>query len=234
MQQELPNRRSIRLKGYDYSQAGAYFVTICTQHRKHFFGNIERGNTVLNEPGRMICRWWRELEHKFPNIQCDAFVLMPNHTHFIVIIPVVGAGLCARPPKPGERLQPGAGEHLQPGEGEHLQPGAGEHLQPGEGEHVGSPLPSVIQWFKTMTTNEYIRGVKQLGWPRFDGKLWQRNYWEHIIRNDGEYDNIREYIEQNPRKWTNDRLNGGAGNVVMESDALYGYLRRFPLSATDV
>jgi REP element-mobilizing transposase RayT len=74
------------------------------------------------------------------------------------------------------------------------------------GEHVGSPLGSVMQWFKTMSTNEYIRGVKTLDWKGFDGKLWQRNYWEHIIRDERSYDAIRKYIINNPRKWDVDKL----------------------------
>jgi len=65
----------------------------------------------------------------------------------------------------------------------------------------------VVQWFKTMSTNEYIRGVKQRGWPAFPGKLWQRNYWEHIIRNETEFNHIREYIQNNPKKWASDMLN---------------------------
>jgi REP element-mobilizing transposase RayT len=74
-------------------------------------------------------------------------------------------------------------------------------------EHTGSPLQRVIQWFKTMTTNEYIRGVKQNGWLPFLGKLWQRNYYEHIIRNENEMARIREYILNNPAQWTTDREN---------------------------
>lgn len=69
------------------------------------------------------------------------------------------------------------------------------------GEHVGSPLRTVVQWFKTMTTNEYIRGVKNLGWTPFAGKLWQRNYYEHIIRNQDELIRIRQYIRDNPLNW---------------------------------
>jgi hypothetical protein len=76
-----------------------------------------------------------------------------------------------------------------------------------EGEHVGSPLHRVVQWFKTMTTNEYIRGVKTLGWQPFNGKLWQRNYWEHIIRNEQSYQTISEYIINNPSKWNDDKFN---------------------------
>jgi len=74
------------------------------------------------------------------------------------------------------------------------------------GEHIGSPLHRVVQWFKTMTTNEYIRGVKTLGWQPFNKKLWQRNYWEHIIRNEQSYKRIANYIINNPVKWENDRF----------------------------
>ena len=84
-------------------------------------------------------------------------------------------------------------------------PISGEHVA-NMGEHIGSPLSRVIQWFKTMTTNEYIRNVKSNGWTRFDGKLWQRNYWEHIIRNEKSYANISKYIKNNPSKWDNDKL----------------------------
>ena len=90
-----PKRRSIRLRGYDYSQAGAYFVTICTQHRTCLFGDIVAGEMRLNEAGKMVARWYSELANKFPDIQCDKFVCMPNHIHFIVVN--VGADLGVRP-----------------------------------------------------------------------------------------------------------------------------------------
>jgi putative transposase len=75
------------------------------------------------------------------------------------------------------------------------------------GEHTGSPLHRVIQWFKTMTTNEYIRGVKQHGWTPIPSKLWQRNYYEHIVRNEKELARIREYIRNNPAHWDTDKEN---------------------------
>jgi len=75
------------------------------------------------------------------------------------------------------------------------------------GEHTGSPRHRVIHWFKTMTTNKYIRGVKQSGWTPFPGKLWQRNYYEHIVRNENELIRIREYIRNNPAKWDTDKDN---------------------------
>ena len=174
------HRRSIRLKGYDYSQAGAYFVTICTQDRECLFGEIVDGKMVLNDAGRMICRWYSELENKYPDIRCDEFICMPNHIHFVIIN--VGADLCVRPCVETSKT----------------------------GEHAGSPLRTVVQWFKTMTTNEYIRGVKQHGWTPFSGKLWQRNYYEHIVRNEHEMNRIREYIVNNPLKWETDQDNPDA------------------------
>ena len=182
----IHHRRSIRLKGYDYASAGLYFVTICVQNREMMFGEINNGNMILNDAGRMVERWYYETENKFSDIVCLEMVVMPNHFHCIwqntssaaVAVPV-GADLCVRPLIDDEHTL---------------------------GEHVGSPLARVVQWFKTMSTNEYIRGVKQLGWPPFDRRLWQRNYYERIIRNQLAYNNIANYINNNPVRWDEDKF----------------------------
>jgi REP element-mobilizing transposase RayT len=132
----------------------------------------------------MVMRWYLELENKFPDIQCDACICMPNHLHFIVVN--VGADLCVLPVHDA-----------------HSESTKNEHIK---GEHVGSPLHRVVQWFKTMTTNEYIREVNQKQWPRFEGKLWQRNYWEHVVRNEADLERLREYIANNPKSWALDKL----------------------------
>jgi len=190
------HRRSIRLKGYDYTRAGAYFVTICTQDRACLFGNVTDGQMVLNDAGRMIEKWWLDLNRKFSTMETDEYMIMPNHFHGIVVI--VGADLCVCPAP--------ADAHVSGANGS----GAHDSNAHGSNAHAGAPLPSMIQWFKTMTTNEYIRGVKSRGWPPFAGKLWQRNYYEHIIRNDESLNRIREYIMNNPMQWTLDRENPGA------------------------
>lgn len=191
---KIHKRRSIRLKGYDYSQAGLYFVTMCVQNRDRLFGSIHNGKLKNNDAGKMIEKWYFELENKFPNVHCGEHIIMPDHFHCIIHIvrPVgvradlctcqcVRAGLCACPPN---------------------EPISGEHNKiPISGEHTGSPLSAMVQWFKTMTTNEYIRNVKSNNWQRFNGKLWQRNYWEHIIRNEKSHKNISRYIINNPSKW---------------------------------
>ena len=261
----IHHRRSIRLKGYDYSQAGMYFVTICVQNREHFFGEIENGELLLNDAGQMVEKWCAELSHKFSDIIVDPYIVMSNHFHAIIVNNgngngIVGADLRVCPnnmPKcqkntqnmrvypdntPNIRACPdetGVGEQPQwhtLGEcgndiggkcGNSILGGCGDDIL-GEycddildeycddildehdnnilGGHVGSPLRAVVQWFKTMTTNEYIRGVKTLGWQRFDKKLWQRNYWEHIIRNEQSYQRIANYILNNPAKWQNDKF----------------------------
>ena len=171
------HRHSMRLRGYDYAQAGAYFVTIVTRDRVCLFGEMVNGEMRLNDGGRMIEQWWFELNRKFSTVETDEFVVMPNHFHGIVVIAgvTVGADL---------RVGPNS-----------------------EGAHAGAPLPTIIQWFKTMTTNEYMRGVKTRSWTPFAGRLWQRNYYEHIVRCENELTRIREYIANNPLQWEMDREN---------------------------
>jgi putative transposase len=182
-------RRAIRLRDYDYKQAGAYFVTICTQQRACLFGVMRDGKMWLNDAGRMIEQWWFELNRKFPMVEADEFVIMPNHFHGVVVITDISVGADLRVgPVP---------ENRHPAE---------------QGAHAGAPLQTIIQWFKTMTTNEYIRGVKTASWPSFNGRLWQRNYYEHVIRDDKSLNRIRQYILDNPSHWPFDRENPEATN----------------------
>ena len=193
-------RRSSRLPGFDYAAAGAYFVTIVTQNRLCLFGEIIDYEMHLNDAGQAIARWWFELERKFTTIETDAFVVMPNHFHGIVTMsdPTVGADLCVGLPNevPMHPTHPGA--------------------------HTGAPLPTIIQWFKTMTTNEYIRGVKRFGWPAFQGHLWQRNYYEHIIRDEDSLNRIRQYIVDNPARWDSD----GENPTAVAAEAQDSWLSR--------
>jgi len=201
---KIHHRRSIRLKGYDYRQTGGYFVTMVTQGRDTLFGEIVNGEMILNDAGEMIVRWWLELPNKFPNVNVDIFVVMPNHFHGIIFI-TDGADNSAN--ADAETISV-VGDDLR------VVP---DLRDDGKGEHVGSPrqdqrrpnapLSQMIQWFKTMTTNEYIRGVKQLRWKPFNGKVWQRDYYEHIIRNQSAADRIARYIETNPARWNEDKEN---------------------------
>jgi putative transposase len=181
-----PNRHhrcSIRLRGYDYTQPGAYFVTICTQNRACLLGQMIDGAMVLSDAGRMVQTVWDEIPVHYAGVAIDAFVVMPNHIHGIIVL--VGAAPCGRPPLGRAPL----------GQAQ------------GPAPTIGISLPDVVHRFKTMTTKRYADGVKQRGWPLFPGQLWQRNYYEHIIRDEESLNRIRQYIADNPAQWELDREN---------------------------
>jgi REP element-mobilizing transposase RayT len=163
---EQLGRRSIRLKGYDYSQAGGYYITIVTQLRESFFGKICDGEMIFNDAGRMVNIEWGALQERFPNIETDVFQVMPNHLHGILVIhnpEPVGAGLVpAHDPAHDPGLVPAHPTKVT------------TKIIPTLGEIVGA--------FKSITTHKYIQGVNEFAWPVFYKKLWQRNYYEHILR----------------------------------------------------
>ena len=211
-------RRSIRLKGYDYSQAGAYFITICTQKRECLFGEISDRKMVLNHAGNMIQTVWDTLRVRFTNAELDEFVVMPNHIHGIVVLTHTRTRTgdpCVRPEITGDHT-PGK----YPIQGDHKDRPYGYGTLP-------DTIGRIFQAFKSITTHEYTTGVKQLGWQSFPGRLWQRNYWGHIIRDEMELNWIREYIRTNPFQWDYDRLNQRDSgpvcpNMVQEPGVIYG------------
>jgi REP-associated tyrosine transposase len=179
----MHHRKSIRLKEYDYSQAGAYFITICAQNRQCLFGNIADEKMILNDAGKMIEKWYHELENKFPDIACDEYIIMPNHFHAVIIInESVGATRRGRPEPDGR--------HETNNDIQSKSDSGYGHPRRGAPTGVATDTATIgemIGWFKTMTTNEYIHGVKNKNWPPFPGKLWQRNYLPHEI-NEGYYE----------------------------------------------
>ncbi|NOY77192.1 MAG: transposase [Calditrichaeota bacterium] len=197
------HRRSIRLKGYDYSQPGWYFVTVIIQDRIMLLGNVIDEKMVLNDAGQMIQTVWDEIPKYYPGIKIDVSQIMPNHFHGI--IQIVGADPRICPLGQSRGIAKGQSRGIAPTEG--IAKGQSRGIAPTEGiaPTKGLSLPDVVQRFKTLTTKRYIDGVKQNNWPRFNGKLWQRNYWEHIIRNELELNRIRRYIIENPKKWNSDR-----------------------------
>jgi putative transposase len=187
------DRRSIRLPGYDYRREGSYFVTICTQGRVGRFGTIDAGQMRSNDAGRMIRDVWDGLPSHYPGVGIDAFVVMPDHVHGVIVLTgdSVGAGPRACPSvdaRNADVQRIGQPQGVAPTEPEPARPVRAERLS----------LPDVVHRFKSLTTARYRDGVKRIGWPAFDNRLWQRNYHEHIIRDDAELARIRRYIDNNP------------------------------------
>jgi REP element-mobilizing transposase RayT len=288
---DIHHRRSIRLKGYDYSQNGLYFITICTQNREHLFGTITNGQMALNPMGEIAHNEWFKTASMRPNIRLHEFIVMPNHIHGIIeIIPTPPHPVrthCMRPPDmpnhgQSERLgrvqraptnaattdnhgqsAPGHGQragdivrthcmrppdmpsttdnHGQsaPGHGQHagdivrthcmrppdMSSTTDNHGQsaPGHGQHAGDivrahcmrppDMPSTTDNHgqRAPTVGDIVRGYKSAVTKRINEirnisgvPVWQRNYHEHIIRNEIAYLRISEYIQANPRRWQDD------------------------------
>jgi REP element-mobilizing transposase RayT len=173
------HRRSIRLKGYDYAQAGAYFVTLCTQARECLLGEVAGNAMRLNDWGRIVAESWEWLAEQYPYVELDEWVVMPNHMHGIIVLvnddggdgPLGRGGSRPAPTRPAPTTK-------------------------------RKPLGQLIGAFKTVSAKRInlMRGTP--GAP-----VWQRNYYEHIVRDDRALKAIRHYIQNNPLKWALDMDN---------------------------
>jgi len=183
---DIHHRRSIRLKGYDYSQQGLYFITICTQDRLPLFGQIKNRQMIFNDAGVMVKTVLNEIPVYYHGFDVHDFVVMPNHFHGIIEIvrnpKSVGAGPCACPNNVWRQIKG----------------------QP-QGVAPTMSLFDIVHRFKTLTTKRYTDGVNNNEWLRFNKKLWQRNYYEHIIRDEKLYNELSEYIINNPTNWQEDK-----------------------------
>lgn len=187
------HRRSIRLKDYDYTQAGAYFVTLCTQHRACVLGDVIDDEMYLSTTGAIVADAWEWLAQQYPYVAIDAYVVMPNHFHGIIVInndPVVGA---VREPPHIPPTQPPTTTQNEP---PHIQ-----SIQPPK-QIPRKPLGRLIGAFKTVSTKR-INELNSTPGMIF----WQRDFYEHIIRHENALDRIRRYIINNPLKWAIDRQN---------------------------
>lgn len=197
---EKYHRRSIRLPGYDYSRTGAYFVTFCTKQRESLLGRVIDAQMIMNAAGQALCQIWESLPERFPQVSLDAFVVMPNHVHGILIIDSSneltgdaaecrGAACCAP---------------------------------------FSSPAPTLGQIMRAFKSIAAIGVNRLLG--RTGQTVWQRNYYEHIIRDDASLNRIREYIATNPRRWDCDRENPDAAGM----DDFDKWLDRFYTKPPDI
>ncbi len=194
---DLHQRRSLRLAGYDYARPGAYFLTLCVQGRECLFGQVVGDEMRLNDAGHMIETWWHKLPQKFPLCGAGTFVVMPNHLHGVIVI----RGDVGADPRVHTELS--QGRHAASTVGADLRVRRDPRARP-------ASLPRIVQWFKTMTTNAYIRSTNDDGWTPFTTRLWQRNYYEHVVRDDNELARIRDYIVNNPLHWQDDSDNPAA------------------------
>ncbi len=155
------------------------------------FGEIVDGKMCLNDKGKMIKKEWNNLSQSFSNIEIDEYIVMPNHFHGILIInsnPV------------GARLRRVVAHNVITCD---ISKRAGTRPAPTEIKTIGN----IIGAFKSITTHKYINGVKNHNWQPFNQKLWQRNFYEHIIRNEKDLNEICEYIQSNPMNWEIDEEN---------------------------
>lgn len=175
---ENHQRKSIRLKGHDYSQEGLYFITICCKNRECFFGKIENDKMLLNEIGRIAFVYWASIPEHYSQSKLHEFIVMPNHIHGI--IELVG-------PRQGD-VGPRHGVALQ---------------QPGNTNQFGKPIPGSI----SVIINQYKSSVQRwCNQNEFSFFKWQSKFHDHIIRNEHAYKNISRYISNNPANWKDDNF----------------------------
>lgn len=188
---DIHHRRSVRLKEYDYRSAGAYFVTICTFQRECLFGDVVDGEMRLNDFGEIVREEWLRSEVVRNNVSLDGFVTMPNHFHGILLL---------------NDGKPTAGD----------PPGRPYELHDiCRGEAVPRPvvagsIGAILGQFKSIVTKRINTLRDNPGYP-----VWQRNYYEHVIRNESDLATIRQYIVNNPLKWDLDENNPvNAGKTI--------------------
>ncbi len=204
---DMHRRRSIRLKAFDYTSAGSYFVTVCVHGRAVLLGQATGNEMCLSDAGLMVKAVWQELSDVYPGVALDEFVVMPNHVHGIIKLVGHDPNVEQIASNTGDRGRPrGAAPTGESGSSSPTV-GAGPRACPGTTSHTILSLPDVVHRFKTMTTKRYADGVRQLGWPTFNGRLWQRNYYEHVVRNDASLQRLRTYILANPAQWPFDEEN---------------------------
>jgi len=181
-QHEKHHRRSTRLRGYDYSKPGAYYVTICTLDKKCYFGKIQSGNIKLTPVGSIVKQYWFEIQNHFDKVKCklDKFVVMPNHVHGILIL--------ANTKNVGF-------QYIEP-----LRRDVASRQTNKYQRVIPRSIGSIIRCYKAAVT----RWCNRMGYKYFH---WQRGFYDHVIRDDRDLNRIRDYIINNPLKWHLDKCN---------------------------
>ncbi len=191
---QIHHRRSIRLKDYDYSQPGAYFVTLVSYQRYCLFGNVIEGEMQVGRYGKIVLQVMQNLPNHYPYITVEAFVVMPNHIHAIVVLRADDDDSMDR----GGSLRDPNSSQVNDASGCIVIPGYRQTHPYNRIKRHG--LPEIVRALKSFSACRInqIRGIHGIA-------VWQRNYYEHIIRNQNELDAVREYIVVNPRQWLEDK-----------------------------
>jgi putative transposase len=197
------HRRSIRLKNYDYAFEGSYYVTVVTQRRECLFGEIVDAKMYLSNYGEIVQKWWDNIPNHFPNVETGAFVIMPNHIHGIVFVTEERRGEVVSPhDQPNDNNQKNTSNVNTSHRRE-------ESMQTSEPDNQGGEIPplrrptlgQIVAYFKYQSTKE-MNEADNIG---IITKFWQRNYYEHIIRNEKELKQKTDYILDNPSRWDEDK-----------------------------
>ena len=173
---EFPKRKLQRLSLYDYSQNGLYFITICTQNMICLFGNIRDSQMTLNSAGAMIHEEFLNTAAIYNNITVEKFIVMPNHLHSILVI-----------------------------DNDKVMSEVGTSKNGTTRRSFPTSISEFVQRFKSYTTHLYIEGVKNSIYAPFNQKIWEKSFHDHIIRDEVDYSNHWNYIDQNPAKWQEDK-----------------------------
>ena len=197
----LPQRRSVRLKGFDYSKSSAYFLTICTRDKKQLLGKVAGDRMMPNATGNIVNDCWVEIPNHFPDVELAAHVVMPNHVHGIIV-------LRANPGSKAKSINRTSvsidGESVAKVErrAQHavpLRPGTAGSQGRGRNFvtlHAGS-IAAIVRSFKSASTSRIRQTARD---PHFN--IWQRGYYEHVIRDEDDFRNTFEYIRTNPARWS--------------------------------
>ena len=199
---EIHHRRSIRLKGYDYSQAGWYFITLVCENRICRFGNIVNGEMILNDFGQIAYDEWVKLAERYADFELDVFQIMPNHMHGIITLnSVVRATLAVAQNDVNHQHDVNLpNNHDIQIDGDVVGIRAGASPAP----TARTAVSDIVGAYKSLVANGCLEIFKSRNVTM--GKLWQRNYYEHIIRNEQSYERISNYILMNPKKWNEDKF----------------------------
>ena len=223
---EIHHRHSIRLKGYDYSSQGAYFITLCCENRQHRFGEISESQMELTPCGQIATEWMENLHTQFPTIEINEYIIMPDHIHAIISIRTGNPRGCPNndgnnnnrtgTPRGCHQISTPRGCPNNNGNSNNSNTSTTSDCP----EENSPTIGQIIGAYKSLVANDCLKWHKEHNLQM--GKFWQRNYYEHIIRDEQAYENISNYIRTNPERWQSNRSTGNPCGCPFPAVYLWG------------